>query len=476
MANITTHRQPAPHGSLAGDLDHPENEPAPAPGNRVSWKSHLARLGITILVISAVSGVIARVRADDAPSATVAAIAPASSLAERVAALEATTRTQPDNAANWQELGQAYVQRSIQTLDPSFYDLARRAFDRVDVLAPGDLATVLGRAGLAATQHRFVEALGLAEQVLVANPYSAGALAVRVDAEIELGRYDAAETHLDEFLERKPGAAALARVSYLRELTGDLPGALQAIKDAETAAGEATSFERATLVFVRGDTLLAAGRFAEAGVAYQQALTLAPDLPGAVVGLARVTAAQGDRGAAIALLKPLVDRLPLPGAAMLLADLQADAGDTLGAKRSLDLVLATAQLQSASGADVELDLAIFRADHDVVDADSVAKARATYAARPSVYGADALAWTLFRSGDIAGAAATLSDVSRLGTVDSQLLFHRAAILDAVGDHSGATSALTAATRGDTFFSFARQSEIRTLAARLGVEWPTKADG
>lgn len=470
MATITTHQRPTHRNSSAEDPNHD-----PSPNRRVSWKKHLARLGITILVISAMSGVIARVRADDTPAATVTAISPASNLVERVAALEATTQTQPDNAAKWQELGQAYVQRSIQTLDPSYYDLARRAFDRVDVLAPGDLGTVLGRAGLAATQHRFIDALGLSEQVLAANPFSAGALAVRVDAEIELGRYKDAETHLDEFLERKPGAAALARVSYLRELTGDLPGALRAIGDAETAAAEATPFERAMLVFVRGDTLLAAGRYAGAGAAYREALTLAPDLPGAVVGLARVTAAQGDLSTAVSSLKALVDRLPLPAAATLLAELQAETGDTAGARQSRDLVQATVQLQSASGSDVELDLAVFRADHDVVDAAAVAKARATSAARPSVYGADALAWTLYRSGDLAGATAVLPEVSRLGTVDSQLLFHRAAILDANGDRAGAVTALAAAATGNAFFSFARQSEIRTLAARLGVDWPTKAE-
>ena len=58
-----------------------------------------------------------------------------------------------------------------------------------------------------------------------------------VDAYVELGRYGAAERALQAMVDRKPEFAGFTRVSYLRELHGDLPGALAALRArAERAA------------------------------------------------------------------------------------------------------------------------------------------------------------------------------------------------------------------------------------------------
>ena len=57
------------------------------------------------------------------------------------------------------------------------------------------------------------------------------------DAHIERGEYDAAFDAFDRMAAIKPTAAAYARVSYARELQGDLPGALRTMQ----MAAEATS-------------------------------------------------------------------------------------------------------------------------------------------------------------------------------------------------------------------------------------------
>ena len=59
--------------------------------------------------------------------------------------------------------------------------------------------------------------------------------AVLVDAEIELGRYGAAERTLQRMVDFKPSLASYARVSYYRELHGDLVGAVDALRLAEAA-------------------------------------------------------------------------------------------------------------------------------------------------------------------------------------------------------------------------------------------------
>ena len=65
------------------------------------------------------------------------------------------------------------------------------------------------------------------------------ARAIRVDALVELGRYDAAERELQAMVDRKPNLAGYARVSYLRELRGDLDGAVAAMRLAVAAGGPA---------------------------------------------------------------------------------------------------------------------------------------------------------------------------------------------------------------------------------------------
>ena len=63
--------------------------------------------------------------------------------------------------------------------------------------------------------------------------------AIRVDALVELGRYDAARAELQAMVDRRPNLSGYARVSYLRELHGDLDGAVEAMRLAVDAGGPA---------------------------------------------------------------------------------------------------------------------------------------------------------------------------------------------------------------------------------------------
>src|SRR5215217_9563791 len=63
-------------------------------------------------------------------------------------------------------------------------------------------------------------------------------IGVLVDALIELGRYPEAGRVLQHMVDRKPDLAAYARVSYWRELHGDLAGARRAMVLAASAGGD----------------------------------------------------------------------------------------------------------------------------------------------------------------------------------------------------------------------------------------------
>jgi tetratricopeptide (TPR) repeat protein len=222
---------------------------------------------VAILVaVAVVAGIaIGRFLTYEAPSGP-AATAP--SLDDSLPALEQRVEADPTDVDGWQALGIAYVQRAAEVGDPSFYDLADRAFDQADQLAPGEPDTLLGRGSLALALHLFPEALELGEEATRALPTSADALAVLVDAEVEMGLYDDAEQSLQRMLDLRPGLPALARASYLRELHGDLPGAVEAMVRAEAAGS--SPYEIANVSTLLGDLHFRQGDLAAARAAYDR--------------------------------------------------------------------------------------------------------------------------------------------------------------------------------------------------------------
>jgi tetratricopeptide (TPR) repeat protein len=389
-----------------------------------------------------------------------------------VRALEQRVQDAPNDVRALQALGNSYVRRATQVADPAYYDLAQRAFDRADALRPDLDETRLGRALLALSRHEFAQALALGGTVHAGNPDDSDALAVMVDANVELGRYDDATATLQELLDRHPGLPAYARLSYVRELHGDTLGALRAMREADTAAN-GVAFDRATVATFLGDLELVRGRTRAAARQYARALELQPDLALARVGAARTAAVRGDVVGAIRDLRALTRRLPVPAAVALLGDLEARRGDRVAATRSFGLVRTIGTLQQSSGQVTDLETALFEADH-AGEAGSAARAvelayRAASARPDNVFVNDALAWALYRSGDTVGALPYVERALRLGTPDTLLHFHAAVIYDAAGATDRARVEIATVMKGNPAFSFRYDDDARTLARRLGVK-------
>src|SRR4051812_44310929 len=116
-------------------------------------------------------------------------------------------------------LAEAYMQKARETADPSFYARAQ------GVLGIPRTPEAFATAGeLALARHDFSGALALGGRAGVIGA------AIRVDALVELGRYPAAAQELQAMVDRKPNLSGYARVSYLRELHGDLAGAASAMR------------------------------------------------------------------------------------------------------------------------------------------------------------------------------------------------------------------------------------------------------
>jgi len=386
---------------------------------------------------------------------------------DQIAALEARVATEPEDATAWRLLGTAYAGRAAIVEDPELYERAESAFARATALAPNDPATLVGRGSLALTLHQFPEAESLGERATAALPGNADALGVLVDAQVELGQYDAAAETLQEMLDARPGLPALARTSYLRQLNGDLDGAVEAMRRA-AVAGASSPFDVAVVNTLLGDLHRHRGDLERATEAYADATADAPELVTAQAGTAWATAAAGDIDTAISQLDALISEYPSPSLALLQLDLQRGSGDDEAADDTAELVRAISVLQEQSGQVVDLEMALFEADEQTDPARGVALAERAQQVRPdNVFVDDAMAWALFRAGDSSAAATFMEEALRLGSAEPLMRYHAAEIAMANGDGDTAIEHLELALR-DPWFSFRHRDRALDLADELGV--------
>ena len=80
------------------------------------------------------------------------------------------------------------------------------------------------------SQHRFREAIAVAEKNRDARPGDPINYGVIGDGHLELGEYEQAFDAFDRMVTLRPSAAAYARVAYARELQGNLTGAIDAMR------------------------------------------------------------------------------------------------------------------------------------------------------------------------------------------------------------------------------------------------------
>ena len=178
--------------------------------------------------------------------------APGGSTGERIADLQRAVRDDPGDAGLFSMLGDAYLEEARQSGDPSFYARAERSFDAALRRDPGEVTALVGAGALANARHDFRRGLRLGLEARRLAPELVRPLTVVADAQVELGRYAAAANTVQRMLDLKPTLAAYARASYLRELTGDLRGAIEAMRLA-VSAGAGAAGDQAYVATLLGD-------------------------------------------------------------------------------------------------------------------------------------------------------------------------------------------------------------------------------
>ncbi len=372
----------------------------------------------------------------------------------------------PNVPDGYNQLCAAFMQKARETGDFSFNRRAEAALERSFGIAPNNYDALKLRAKLALANHRFAEALEIARRAIEQRPRDFEIYGVMTDAHVELGNYREAVESADAMARLRPYTPSYARVSYLRSLHGDTAGAIEAMRLAQQSAVVPESLAWCSVHL--GDELLNAGQRVDAEREYDRALFTFPEYHLALAGKARARIAAGDMEAALEFYRRAQERVPTPDVAIALGNLYARLGRSEEAGRQYDIVEFIERSGSAGTDTYSRQMAVFWADRGIRLDDALAIARRERAARSDIFTSDALAWCLYKKGELNEARTAIEEALRLGTRDAGINYHAGMIYQSLGDHRRAARHLNLALKINPTFDVlqaevARQT-LRTLTA------------
>jgi tetratricopeptide (TPR) repeat protein len=202
--------------------------------------------------------------------------------------LTESIKKNPGNVKSRIALAALFIQEARVTGDYMYYD--RAAMKNVDdVLIKDSLnfEALTLKALINLSQHHFADGLVVAQKAKSINPYNAFVYGILVDANVEMGNYAAAVENSDKMVSIRPDLRSYSRIAYLREIHGDYPGAIEAMKlavDAGSAGEESTEWSRVQL----GQLYENVNDLPNAQMQYTMSLQERPDYAFALSGLGRV--------------------------------------------------------------------------------------------------------------------------------------------------------------------------------------------
>lgn len=357
-----------------------------------------------------------------------------------IAAWSANLRSEPRDFLSATNLASLYHGRGqlIGSIDD--HDRALRAVGTALEAAPTYAPARALDAAIRYTLHEFTGALAAADALYAEDPTQLGALATKADAELELGRIDLARRDLGLLAAQATGPEVDIRLARLAYVTGEHDEAVRlataARASAMTEAANGGIADTGFYAFAAGEYARLNGDATGAREGYSAALAIRPTDLGALLGLARIDAYEGDLDAAISGLRTATAIAPQPESVALLGDLLAARGDDAGAAEAFETVRFIAELGSVQGAVYDRQVIQFELDHGGATTAVLDAVRASVTAQPDAAGHDLLAWALYRLGRFDEAAAEIDLARADGASDARLRFHEGAIALARGAHDG----------------------------------------
>ena len=386
--------------------------------------------------------------------------------------LLANIQANPQDYKSMLALAQAYIQESRVTGDHAYYDKAA-----LDVLnnvlenEPKNFEALCCKATVLLSQHHFAEGLEVAKLALPINPDNAFIYGIMCDANVELGKYDEAVKMADKMISIRPDNRSYARVSYLREIYGDMPGAIQAIKLAVSAGYpglEQTEWTRNILAHLYEST----GKIDSAEIQYRIALQERPEYAFAIAGLGRIAKDKGNYKEAITYYEKAKGMINEYSFSDELTDLYRLNKEIDKAAKNADEVIKmlspTSDVEGESGhghyADKELAYAYLKLN----DTESALKhALIEYERRPdNIDVCETVAWVRYRKGEFAEANKMINKALRTNSKNPVLLCRAGLIKIKAGEVDKGEKLIKLALETDPFIDTDLKKEASPYLASI----------
>jgi tetratricopeptide (TPR) repeat protein len=211
---------------------------------------------------------------------------------KNVSALSEKIKKNPADLKSLTSLASIYLQEARITGNYEYYNEA--ALQTIKTILNKEANSFEAwaiKATVLLSQHQFADALVVGEQLKKLYPYNAYVYGILVDANVELGNYAAALEAADKMISIRPDIRSYSRIAYLREIHGDIPGAIDAMKLA-VAAGAPGDENTEWCRFQLGKLYEKDGKMKEAKMHYTIALNNRENYPYGIIGLAGIAVAE----------------------------------------------------------------------------------------------------------------------------------------------------------------------------------------
>ena len=217
----------------------------------------------------------------------------------------------PKNFEAYNALALALSRRARETSDVRYYAQAEEAIEKSFSISPDNFDGARTHVWLLLGKHEFAAALEEAKKLNKRMPDDVMIYGFLTDADVELGKYSDGEVSAQMMLDLRPGnLPGLTRAAYLRELFGDVDGALDLMNMALQSTSPSEVEDAAWIVTQMAHLKFSKGNMADAEHYLHQALTLFPGYHYALGNLAKVRMQQKRYDEAIDLLRQRYQKAP----------------------------------------------------------------------------------------------------------------------------------------------------------------------
>jgi tetratricopeptide (TPR) repeat protein len=330
----------------------------------------------------------------------------------------------PKNFEAYNALALAFSRRARETSDVAFYTRGEEALDKSFEISPDNFDGRRTHVWLLLGKHEFAAAREEAKILNQKMPDDVMIYGFLTDANVELGDYPAAEKAAQWMLDLRPAnLPGLTRAAYLRELYGDIDGAIELMTMAYESTPPSEREDAAWILTQIAHLKLATGQTNEAERLLQQALTMFPAYHYALGNLAKVRIQQKRYGQAVDLLQQRYKAAPHAENLFDLAEALQLSGRTDEAQQAFKEFEQKSLLETKRADNSNHELIFYYADYANNPAQALQVAQMEYARRQDVFTRDSYAWALFKNGRYKEASEQIQTALNVGIRDARIFRH-----------------------------------------------------